>query len=169
MHAVKVCRRAMRDNKTGYVGVLLLNLHCHIVAQAHPGRVKDMLAYMRLMVREGHSHGRMVGSATTLYSYTGPAVQWDELDLSLLTIISYQTLPLHTPCQFYQELDHFLRDCALAPQDSNKCWGNHPQLFETLPAMDSMSPVPAFWPGSSIQRPICKSWKGQCIIPNGCT
>ena len=29
-----------------------------VVSQAHPGRVVDMLAYMRLIIKEAHRHGR---------------------------------------------------------------------------------------------------------------
>ena len=57
-----------------------------IVAAAHPGRVRDMLAYLRLLVREAQKYG---GAGWIIYDQVfrhngaGPNARWDQLDPSL--------------------------------------------------------------------------------------
>ena len=62
-----------------------------IVSQSHPECVKDMMAYLCLMVRKGYKHG---GSSWLKYdsifrrNNSGASVSWDVLDPSLLTNVS---------------------------------------------------------------------------------
>jgi hypothetical protein len=86
-----------------------------IAAQKHPARVQDMLAYMRLNVREGYKHG---GTGLLKYDIfrknnTGTSACWDHLDPSLLTIVANQGYTPRTPCHHCQELDHAAHECAL--------------------------------------------------------
>ena len=61
-----------------------------VVAAAHPGRVRDMLAYMRLLVREAQKYG---GTGWITYDQV---FRWNRpgRDLSLLTSPRKQTLQL---------------------------------------------------------------------------
>ena len=57
-----------------------------IVAEAHPGRVRNMLVYLRLLVWEAQKYG---GSSSIMYDQVfqrnrpGPEARWDQLDPSL--------------------------------------------------------------------------------------
>ena len=100
--------------------VSCFSTYAAIVAQKHPERTRDMMAYMRLMVREGHKHG---GTGWLKYdcifrkNNPGPSASWDVLDPSLLTIVSNQGYNPRLPCHHCQELDHTSSECALAPLD----------------------------------------------------
>ena len=59
-----------------------------VVAEAHPERVRDMLAYMRLIVREAHKHGGqgwLTYDAVFRRNNQGAAQPWNILDPSLHT------------------------------------------------------------------------------------
>ena len=89
-----------------------------IVAEAHPSRVKDMCAYMRLLTREALKYG---GRGWATYdavfrrNRAGTDAPWDQLDPSLhiAYIISQADTPL-APCTSCNEVDHRTEDCALA-------------------------------------------------------
>ena len=162
-----------------------------IVAQTHPERVCDMLAYMRLMVREGHKHG---GTGWLKYdcifrkNNPGPKARWDHLDPSLLTIVTNQGYPPRLPCHHCQEPDHAAHECALATLEQTKAGpvsikgagfsrrGKRPVPYEVAsfntrpqeyPPTSQSPAYPRFPLG---QRPICISWnRGQCAMPNGCS
>ena len=90
-----------------------------IVADSHPTRVRDMMAYMRLIVREAMKHGR-TGWATYDQVFrrnnTGPDARWDSLDPSLhIAYIQAQAESSTVPCAICNEVDHAAEQCALAP------------------------------------------------------
>ena len=90
-----------------------------IVADSHPTRVRDMMAYMRLIVREAMKHGR-TGWATYDQVFrrnnTGPDARWDSLDPSLhIAYIQAQAEWSTVPCAICNEVDHTAEQCALAP------------------------------------------------------
>ena len=161
----------------------------YFVAQAHPGRVRDMLAYVCLMVREGHKHG---GTGWLRYDSIfrkinpGPLAHWDHLDPSLLTIVANQGLAPRLPCHYCQELDHAAQDCALAPLEQQSAGatplrsttlsrkGKRPAPYDTTPYSPRYNSFQDPPTGSTRyptgQRPICISWnRGQCAIPSGCS
>jgi hypothetical protein len=89
-----------------------------VVAAAHPGRVRDMLAYMRLIVREAQKYG---GSGWITYDQVfrrnraGPGARWDNLDPSLhIAYISAQADTPAVPCSICSEVDHIADHCTLA-------------------------------------------------------
>jgi len=158
-----------------------------IIAQKHPERTRDMLAYMRLMVREGHKHG---GTGWLKYdrifrkNNPGPSASWDVLDPSLLTIVPNQGYSPRLPGHHCQELDHRACECALAPleqpskaptrsrspgyprngrrpapYDTSRITNRHLFPSDTTVNASSLNP-------SGAQRPrICISWnKGQCAF-----
>ena len=90
-----------------------------IVAETHPVRVKDMCAYMRLIVQEAQKYG---GNGWLTYdsifrrNHTGPTARWDQLDPSLhiAHIIARADSRIIPPCVYCNEADHRPEDCALA-------------------------------------------------------
>ena len=89
-----------------------------IVAVAHPERVRDMLAYLRLVVREAQKFG---GTGWITYDQVfrrnrpGPDARWDQLDPSLhIAYIASQAESPVTPCAICSEIDHSTEDCALS-------------------------------------------------------
>ena len=90
-----------------------------IMSQAHPEKVVDMLACMRLLIREAHKFG---GEGWLTYdsvfrrNQQGRNDRWDFLDLSLhMAYIANQGPPLAIPCRHCNEADHDPEECALAP------------------------------------------------------
>ena len=90
-----------------------------VVAQAHPDRVADMLAYMRLIIREARKYG---GNGWLTYdmvfwcNHERKSDPWNYIDPSLHTAyIGGQGLPPLTPCRYRNEVDHRSEDCAIAP------------------------------------------------------
>ncbi len=98
---------------------------CHLCGHSIPEHTKDMMAYLRLMVREGYRHG---GSGRLKYdsiNNSGPSASWDILDPSLLTIVVNQGLNPRLPCYYCQKCDHAAYECALP------LW-NNPQKCKVL-------------------------------------
>ena len=88
-----------------------------IVAVAHPGRVRDMLAYICLVVCEAQTFG---GTGWLTYDQVfgrnrpGLDARWDHLDPSLhIAYIPSQADTPITPCAICSEVDHSTEDCAL--------------------------------------------------------
>jgi len=158
-----------------------------IVAQTHPQRVRDMMAYMRLIVREAHKHG---GSGWLQYdcifrkNNQGPAASWDVLDPSLLTIVANQGCSPRLPCHHCQEFDHSPHECALAPLEqptrsqlqgraaSYTRSGKRLSPYDTMRYsrfQDTSSTSLAPSSGLSSQQRVCISWnKGQCAFLGAC-
>ena len=163
-----------------------------VVAQVHPQRIRDMMAYMRLMVREAHKHG---GTGWLKYdkifrkNNPGLGAAWDVLDPSLITIVANQGYTPCLPCHYCQELDHSSGECTLAPLEqpgrgssqtrpqgylrstsrpapyNMSRYANHPRYPQDLPAS-----TPHAGAGSSPRPRICISWnKGQCAFQGACT
>lgn len=90
-----------------------------IISQAHPERMIDMLAYMRLLIREANKHGgngRLTYDMVFRRNRQERNDQWDVLDPSLHTAyIAGQGLSNRVPCKFCNEVDHFASNCALSP------------------------------------------------------
>ena len=81
-----------------------------IVAEAHPDRVTDMLAYMRLVTREASKFG---GTGWLTYdlvfrrNHEGPGQRWNYLDASLHQVyIASQRDKVAIPCKHCHEIDH---------------------------------------------------------------
>ena len=162
-----------------------------IAAQKHPERTRDMMAYMRLMVRNGYKHGGMGWlkyDCIFRKNNPGPSASWDVLDPSLLTIVANQGYSPRPPCHHCQELDHSPAECTLAPlaQPTRLPWqgrhtgyprkGKRPAPYETAPSSGRYTPhdPPANFPSTSDGGPprprICISWnKGQCAFQGACT
>ena len=80
--------------------VAAFDTYVELVAEAHPGRVKDMLAYMQLLVREAQKYG---GTGCIIYdpvfrcNRQGAEGHWDKLDPSLH--IAYIAAQVEAPMQ----------------------------------------------------------------------
>ena len=81
-----------------------------IVAQAHPERVTDMLAYMRIIIREASKFsgtGWLAYDSVFRRNQEGLAAPWDYLDPSLHQVyIASQRSKVATPCKHSHEIDH---------------------------------------------------------------
>ena len=90
-----------------------------VLSQAHPSRVVDMLAYMRIIIREAHKHGGMgwlTYDAVFRRNQQGLDTPWNIIDPSLHTAyIAGQNRQPITPRRHCHETDHGAEDCALAP------------------------------------------------------
>ena len=144
-----------------------------IVAQAHPERVADMLAYLRLVVREASKfggNGWLTYDAVFRRNHEGPSEPRNTLDASLHQVyIANQQEKITTPCRHCQEVDHQEAECAVAsllPKTrhfTQEASAN--QLADRPSAPRGKRPSPL-----SRQRPICHSWNaGNCRFPGRCT
>lgn len=144
-----------------------------IVAEAHPSRVGDMLAYMRLIVREASKFG---GNGWLTYdtvfrrNQVGLSTPWNHIDASLHQVfIANQQGRVLIPCKHCFEVDHVSTECAVAavlPKSRDR-------TAESLPfstgAERSMAKGKCPAPYTR-QRPICSSWNnGSCKFPGKCT
>ena len=142
-----------------------------IVAEAHPERVADMLAYMRLLIREASKFG---GTGWLTYDSVfrrnneGKDARWNYLDASLhqVYIASPRDKPV-TPCRYCQEIDHASANCAVATF-----------LPMTLSSPTDPAPSHMVRPSWRVKRPapyarqrlICSSWNaGGCRFPGKCS
>ena len=89
-----------------------------IVAEAHPERVCDMLAYMRLVVREASKFGGtgwLTYDSVFRHNHEGLGTPWNYLDASLhQEYIAGQREKVVVPCKHCHEIDHVAADCAVA-------------------------------------------------------
>lgn len=141
-----------------------------IVAEAHPERVADMLAYMRLVTREASKFG---GTGWLTYdsvfrrNHEGPEQQWNYLDASLHQVyIANQRERVTLPCKHCHEIDHSTSDCAVTsilpktipPAENTGSTGERVNVKGKRPAPYTR------------QRPVCSSWNaGNCRFPGKCT
>ena len=135
------------------------------MAEAHPTRIKDLLAYQRLIVREAKQGNKGWISYDRIFrqnAAANPALHWDSLDPSLHSSFCIGNEPPPTVCSHCNELDHCSDECALAkpsPQDKDK------------PGKQSFrQPGPSRPSGIKCSTPrICLSWNsGQCVLPGMC-
>lgn len=139
-----------------------------VVAEAHPGRVNDMLAYMRLIIREASKFGGtgwLTYDAVFRRNQEGTPAPWSYLDASLHQVyIASQREKTVVPCKHCHEIDHLPSECAivsLLPKSAA------PPLEPTPERPTSKGKRPAPY---SRQRPICASWNtGNCKFPGRCS
>ena len=144
-----------------------------VVAEVHPGRVWDMLAYLRLLVREAQKYGGMewiTYDQVFRRNKPGPDARWDQLDPSLhIAYITAQAEPLATLCSICSEVDHSAEHCALSSLA--------PATKKALPWRDMTRGTPQKVRRLAPTRPqppptskrICLSWnRGKCAFPGVC-
>ena len=140
-----------------------------IVSQAHPNRARDMLAYMRLVVREAQTYGTGVGWLTydSVYRQNnqGAHCRWDTLDASLHTAyIGGQGIPTVPPCRHYRGVDHSSDECALSPVVPAVRPGAPMRVELALGERKGRQLNPKQTGGF-----ICRSWNwGKCRYPGTC-
>ena len=154
-----------------YTWVSAYSTYVAIVAEVHPDRVKDMLAYMRLLVREASNHG---GQGWLTYDQVfrrnraGTNQRWDQLDPSLhISYIVTHGGPVSKPCGNCNEVDHATEECALTPLVPAPKFS---PLQHSAIAGESR-PTRCTVPGRLAQpaKRICLSWnKGRCMFPGSC-
>ena len=144
-----------------------------IVAEAHPKRVSDMLAYMRLIIREASKFG---GSGWLTYdtvfrrNQEGLSSPWNFLDGSLHQVyIANQRDKIAVPCKHCHEIDHPASECAVAsllPKTfSSRVDSYLPTTTPERTISKGKRPAPY-----TRQRPICASWNGgSCKFPGKCS
>ena len=137
-----------------------------IVAQAHPGRVADMLAYMRLIIREASKFGGkgwLTYDAVFQQNQEGSSALWNALDASLHQVyIANQREKVVIPCTHCHEIDHSTAECAiiaLLPHPVHPPTKHYiPQGGDCLLSSKGKRPAPY-----SHARPVCYSWNAVCI------
>ena len=143
-----------------------------IVAEAHPGRVSDMLAYMRLIIREASKYG---GTGWLTYdtvfrrNQEGVSTPWNYLDASLHQVyIANQLQKTTMPCNHCHEIDHLPSECAMAsmrPKSLSSPPEPTPTYGKDQAGFKGKRPSPY-----TRQRPVCSSWNGgNCKFPGKCT
>ncbi len=142
-----------------------------VISQTHLDRVIDMLAYMRLIIREASKHGGQDWlTYDTIFrrNHQGASERWNILDSSLHTAyIAGQSLPPRVPCKHCNETDHFPEDCALAPLIPSV----RPSQRERQPPFARPPKCPASaGTAQGVQKRLCISWnRGQCAFPGACS
>jgi hypothetical protein len=128
LEALPTHRSPAKAPETREVGALAtwataFSTYIAIVAAAHPGCVRDMLAYMHLLVREAQKYG---GTGWITYDQVfqrnrpGPEGRWDTLDPSLhIAYISSQADSPAMPCSICSEVDHLTEDCIEFTRSGN--------------------------------------------------
>ena len=159
-------QREIRGEKALMTWVSSFATYIAVIAEAHPQRVHDMLAYMRLIVREASKFGGtgwLTYDAVFRRNHENSQTPWNYLDASLHQIyIASQREKAAVPCCYCQEMDHETSECAVA-------------AIMPRPANDLRSPAGALRKGKrpspyTRQRPICNSWNaGRCTFPGKCT
>lgn len=143
-----------------------------IVAQAHPERVGDMLAYMRLIAREASKFGGtgwLTYDAVFRRNREGSSAPWNVIDASLHQVyVANQQEKVAVPCKHCQEVDHSDAECAVAailPKPLSPPAGSLPSQRADRSTMGKgKRPAPY-----SRQRPVCTSWNaGNCRFPGKC-
>ena len=166
MHLGQPSKRAeQREVSSLITWVASFTTYIAIVAEAHPERVRDLLAYMRLIIREAHKHGGhgwLTYDAVFRRNRQASSEPWSVLDPSLHTAyIAGQNLPPRIPCKFCNESDHPSEECALAPLVPS---------VRASPHVPGSSGTPTFKrPLSATSNPapkkLCISWnRGQCVF-----
>ena len=160
-----------------------------VVLQVHPERSRDMLAYMRLVVREAYKfdgQGWLMYDSIFRKNNQGPTARWDMIDPSLhMAYIQGLSNRPRVPCPLCQECDHRTENCAKAsletstrggPRTEDRGYGhlarrgkrpllyNMPLPYPRAPRTESSSVDP-----NGLGK-ICISWnRGQCAVPGACT
>ena len=147
-----------------------------IVAQAHPGQVADMLAYMCLIIREASKFGGkgwLTYDAVFRQNQEGSSALWNA---SLHQVyIANQRENVVTPCTHCHGIDHSTAECAitaLLPHPVHPPTDHHnPQGGDRLLSSKGKRPAPY-----SRVRPVCYSWNagnsrfpGKCAYAHVCT
>lgn len=138
-----------------------------IVAEAHPGRVRDLLAYMQNLVRDATRYGGD-GWRTYDYIFRSQAAadlsrSWAVPDTAL--VLAYMVRPGSAPgppaCSHCFDDDHSSQSCALAPFSTPV-----PTCLPVTAPPPSSAPKPQQKPTS---QNICISWnQGACAMPGTC-
>ena len=159
--------------------VSVFSTYVATVAAAHAEHTKDMLAYLRLLVREAQKYR---GSGWVTYdqvfrrNQTGPEARWDQLDPSLhIAYILAQADTPAVPCSICNEIDHVVEDCALAslaPPTKSAMARTATPTRDWVRGAYSRSvkrPLPPRSQAGSTQKHLCLSWnKGKCLFPGSC-
>lgn len=168
-----------REVRAPSTWVAAFSTYVAIVAAEHPGRVRDMLAYLRLLVSEAQKYG---GSGWITYDQVfrrnrpGPEARWDQLDSSLhIAYIATQADSPATPCSICSEVDHSIEDCALTSlTPSTKKVATPPpgapmrDMVRGIFPRSKRQPLPRSQAAYPSKR-ICLLWNGgKCAYPGAC-
>ena len=95
----------------------LISSYVAIVTEAHTTRVGNMLAYMRLVVREASKFGGsewLTYGAVFRQNQVDPSMPWNYIDASLHQVyIANQQGRMATPCKHCNEVEHSSADCVV--------------------------------------------------------
>ena len=139
-----------------------------IIAEAYPARTKELLAYMRLMVREasrGNSKGWLAYDRIFRQNAAAnPSLSWANMDPSLHSSLCLGTESPPLVCSLCNKLDHKAEDCALYKQPTAFSPTSVPPPKDTFTCPSGRSSRQ-----KSTCPKICLSWNsGQCMLPGSC-
>ena len=142
-----------------------------VVGQAHPDRVADMLAYMRLIIRRPANMEAMGGLHMT-WCHERKSDPWNYIDPSLHTAyIGGQGLPPLTSCRYCNKVDHCSEDCAIAPTLTPTKTPTFREPDRSQSFRSAKRPPTSSQGASGLpQKRISISWnKGRCLFPGACS
>ena len=142
-----------------------------IVAEAHPARVRDMLAYLRLVVREASKFGGtgwLTYDAVFRRNHEDPGESWNYLDAALHQVyIASQRDKVVAPCKHCHECDHQASECTVASLLPKPAVPSTEPSSQVADRSSTKGKRPAPY---AKQRPVCLSWNaGGCRFPGRCS
>ena len=112
-------RKRTREVTQQLTWVQCFTTYVAIVSASHPEKYKDLLAYIRLIVREAQRHGtdgwRQSDVMFRKYAASHPSVCWGQPLPSMYATFFLASSPASTPCEHCLEGDHLSSQCALSP------------------------------------------------------
>ena len=138
-------------------------MYASVVTSKTPGKVKQLLAYQTMIVREARRCGgkgwQAYDSMYRQQAANNPSADWSQLNNSLyaVTFLANQN-GRGRICQHCLETDHAANDCALAPYRPSRSTPRDPPRGDTLSGRSA--------PRSERKERICYAWNdGRCTLP----
>ena len=164
-------RPKLREVNSILVWVSAFITYTAIIIEAQPHHAKDLLAYMRIIVREScRSSDKGWISYNRIFrqnAASDPSLCWAKLNTSLhsafcVRSMSSSELAARKVCSHCNSFDHNPEDCTKAQTHTN----TDPAATDKQPA--SSRPIQQPKKGSRSRR-ICLSWNsGKCMLPGSC-
>ena len=156
--------------------VQCFSTYAAILGEAQPHRSRDLLAYMRLIVREAQRHGgegwRSYDALFRKFAALNPSVKWGQ---PLPSLYSMHFLAARSSaascCDHCLEGDHSTGECALSPLPQPEPVASYNSARSFRPATVNAATSRRVGQGSTAgqidfaDRPVCKRWnfaKGGC-------
>ena len=161
-------QRQLRRVSTLSTWVQCFATYAAVLAEAHPYRMRDLLAYLRLIVREAQCHeGDGWRSYDILFrklAAMNTSIKWGAPLPSLYSTSFTSSRPSQTLCELCLKGDHKSGECALSPAISAVSFLSQERLvqlgLQSLASLPRASQVRDSRTASTgfADRPVCKRW-----------